>query len=310
MTSSIGVGDLLRAWCAVGGTPETVPTLLRVLGIELVLAEPGEKSTLQPGPAERRPGAAVSAASHSISTPPEEVAGEPAGPTQGQAVTLRRLPPRALTTPTWARDAVLPRPKAHVLPSPASLFEPLRERAILAASARSHRAEGPIDIAAVVEAMTRCRPLAVLPRLRIPSLRGGVQLVIDRSPWMAPFAADVDALRRRLIGVIGAAVEEIRVRAADGAGFELRPAWTPRRGVPVVIVGDLGRAALRSGREAPGVFWADLAHRASAADAEVVAVVPGRRASYDSVIPPGINVVSWDRSTRVVDAAAGRRARR
>jgi hypothetical protein len=301
MTPELGLGDLLRAWEACRRDLDALPVLVRLLGSEPAPAVsaaaqiertelPGRSSTGDVRKTHGR-GAESEVIKHAI------------------AVVLEPLPP-APTPPVPAWHTASPLKRATLAPRPPSppLFPPLRERALLAATARTMRDDGGIDVVAVVDAIAHLRLPRPLPRTRTPSLRGGAQLVIDAGPWMAPFTEDAAHLRSRLREVVGESLEELLVpalpplvRSPDAP--DPRAWMPPRPRTAIVVVSDLGRVAERQGRTGGTTAWMAFLADMEAAGFAPIVLVPGRGASYPRGRLRRTLLLGWDRRARVLEIA-------
>ncbi|HEY4239700.1 MAG TPA: hypothetical protein VGM88_07790 [Kofleriaceae bacterium] len=313
MRPAVGLGDLLRAWAAVGYAPEQLRPLAALLDLEPAVVA-AAVARVEAAPSQL--GSVTVGASAVIV--PSDTSRLDAPTTDVLATRLEILPPVPPPRPAWTSAGARIGAGHRFEPrTPRSLFRPERERALLAAAAGRARAEGEIDVPKLVEARARGRHLRVVPRRVLVSPRGGVQLVLDRSTWMAPFAADVDWLEARMRTVSGAALEVatvddapplVRLGDADDA-LAWRP---PPPGATLVVVSDLGRAARRAGRRAPEAAWRDLLERAQALQLDPVVIVPGRVSNYatlDAALRRSL-FLGWDDRARVAGIMHFRRTRR
>jgi hypothetical protein len=132
-------------------------------------------------------------------------------------------------------------------PAPLPLFSRLQRRGILSAALATYANEGDIDLDAAIESLAALRPLTRLPRIPAPTLRRGVQLLIDRGDGMDPFLADEDGLIRQLDDILSDDRLEVLYFAecptrgvADRPAGPRRPWRAPPSRVPVLILTDLG----------------------------------------------------------------------
>jgi hypothetical protein len=184
------------------------------------------------------------------------------------------------------------------------LFAPAQERGILAATLSMRVDEGSVDVGRVIEEVTARRPLARLPLLPVPTTRYGVQLLVDVSPAMDPFAADVEYLveaARRVMGVHRVSTAAFQGAPLDnvlGPTGEPGPWRPPPPGTPVVLVSDLGIGGPLLGHERPTrKEWLSFAARARAAGCPVIALVPFAPPRWDRRLRRAIRIVHWDRRT-------------
>lgn len=196
------------------------------------------------------------------------------------------------------------------------LFVPRWTRAIVSTALSVRTPEGPIDVDRLVHALSRALPIARLPRLPWPTVRNGVQLLVDTSDGMIPYAGDVDQLRDVVLRTVGR--DRVEVLAFDacptrGAGRGIRPRWTayraPARAVPIAVLTDLG-----IGRPGPGVDratvreWRAFADVARRSGCPVVAFVPYPADRVPRPLRASMTVISWDghTSVRTVHRLVGR----
>jgi hypothetical protein len=308
----IFAGDLIRAIRGLNVHTKDEDTMLRIANV-LGLRAPAPRPMLQPN--STTAGAAVASAAGSSATPaaePESVGGVARDDT-------------VLSTPTKVRDAPATRPKVpwfdavESLPAPSRtasrpalepLFIPRWTRAIVSASLSVRTADGPLDIDRIVARIARALPLLGLPRQPWPTVRLGVQLLVDTSDGMLPYIRDIDQLTAAVRRVIGR--DRIEILAFDsmptrGAGGGLRSTWTksyqpPVRPRPVAVVTDLGLGRPESsGDRGTTGEWLTFVDEARRAGCPVVAFVPYPLARIPVALLRGAAVISWDRSTSIRD---------
>lgn len=314
MTAEIGFADLLRAWDALGRSPGALAPLGQLFGLsvqrtpESISRPPSKPPLHEPLPMVREPSPVrtANAVGDAVSLSSTGIALEP-------------LPPAPPPVPVWLTAAPLPAPasiSAPGIPLP-PLFAPERERALLSSAARTLRSDGDIDVDAWVEAAARLLLPRWLPRQRIASLRGGVQLIIDQSAWMMPFAQDVHRVVARLRAVVGGVLQEQRVRELPPNIYTSTTnsveRWVPPLpGTAIMIVSDLGRAALQCGRLGPRMAWQGFLRALETANFESVVLVPGRASQYIDIEhnPHRTLLLDWDRSARVSELTKFRKGRR
>jgi len=253
----ISLGDVLRAAHALNpADPEAREALLRMLGLH-------EEEIITP--ASPSLGAALPSSSEQVShrqvEPPQpprweqaveqkdsvEVAisaGEAVAYTLTQVTTGSGSP----EIPAWlATGKILAADETAEPPAPLPLFSRAQRRGILSAALSTYVDEGDIDLDAAIESLAALRPLTRLPRTRVPTLRRGVQLLIDRGTGMDPFLADQDGLIRQLDDILSKDRLEILYfmecpmrGVADRPGGRRRPWRAPPSAIPVLLVTDLG----------------------------------------------------------------------
>lgn len=313
---TFGPADLLRAVRTLQAEDaETREAIAAVLGLGPAPAPPS--------PAPQPPPARANAARDPHEQParepgPDELPPMPPFPHRlpgdhhryGRVETVireRRPAGRYVPVPEWVRGApalASPRP----LPAPAAepLFPPRQQRAILGAALATYVAEGGLDVAAAVRAAVSLHPFDRLPRLLMRTLRRGVQVLVDRSAGMEPFAQDAESMVRAVAEVAG------RPRTVVLA-FRGSPPWEvethagerilwepPARGTPVLLVSDLGIGGPPLNPDRPRrEEWLELARRARRAGCPLVALVPFSPRRWDPVLARRITHLHWDRGTGV-----------
>ena len=206
----------------------------------------------------------------------------------------------------WETDShPLPRPaageEAYRLDS-----EPLLPRArsvdLLTAMAGVDEPTGSFDIARMTDRVARGEP-SVEVRTRRTSRRHGVQLLIDVSAAMAPFAGDCAAVRGIVEALFGSGARVNRfvgspLRGA-GAGSRPWPAYRPPRPpTPVLVLTDLGLGPTGDvGERADVAEWLRFAHIVARAGGRVAALVPGPRTRVPASLLRAVDVVEWDDTT-------------
>ncbi|MBL8350631.1 MAG: hypothetical protein JNL87_09970 [Burkholderiaceae bacterium] len=336
----VWIGDWLRAAIALQADAATVQAIGRLLGMAA-------------GPGAVAPAAADGAAGVGDEAPPDEGErlppphdhgghdghdgndGDSAAqaprppPTADAAAQHWRLPsriqplppadaadtePGAGPPPGWAGLAPLhpqplrPRPAAPLLATP-------RRRAVLSALLAETVADGEPDVDRIVASAALGLPLERLPRLPRRTLRHGAELRIDRAVWLAPFAADADALAAYLKRLLPPA--RLRLSTVDGSPSE-RPRPRRRRAAaaplpklkhaPVLLLSDLGQGAwARGGPPAPPLDWRRFAAAMSRRGRRVLALTPRPGPTAQA---SGIALWPWDERLGVAEAARSEPPRR
>jgi hypothetical protein len=184
------------------------------------------------------------------------------------------------------------------------LFPPRSTPAILQAALSRQVAEGPIDITSLVETVARCKPVSVVRRRYVPTLRYGVQVLVDLGPAMEPFRRDQEQVTRQIIATVGH--EKVRVRyfaysplrgTGTGAGWTWRrPYRPPSRGTPILLLSDMGIGGPAGDlRASTYPEWLEFGRIAAGNESGIVAFVvypPGRWPSWLASLG---HPVSWDR---------------
>lgn len=199
----------------------------------------------------------------------------------------------------------------EVVPLPFSpLFAPQWTRAILSATLATNGGDGSLDVEQLVEQLARREPIDHLPRMPAPTLRRGVQLLVDSSEGMAPFARDQAYLQDEIMNVVGADhVTALRFVGCPsrGVGSGPRRRWPayydpPPPGTVVLLLTDLGigRPPLATDY-ATTTEWEAFAVQVKRARCPVVALVPYAPARYPLALSYMMTIIQWDRHTAVGD---------
>jgi hypothetical protein len=246
----------------------------------------------------------VGAASSGPQTPQAELAGDELH------TTLRALgaPPRRL--PNWLYLAPPLPMEEDALPQtlPVPLLNPALARAVLSGALATTAHDGELWVEETVRRIATGLPVTEVPRRPRPTLRRGVQVLVDRGAAMLPFHEDIDSLLAQVSSVFGAPL--VRVLQFDrsplrGAGKGARRTWTayerqlPEPGTVVVAVTDLGIG------NPPGVLgaspseWLDFAALVQRHGCPLRALVPYPEARWPAGLRESLRILPWDRGTGV-----------
>jgi hypothetical protein len=261
-------------------------------------AAPAERTALafelQPRPERREP------------PPREAVADSPAQPFR-----LTQLESPERRPPTWIDDA-RPLPRVDASMQVPTAVEPLldsqQSRGVLSGALSRRLYDGPLDVREVIDRIARGKALIEIPRLPVPSLARGVQLLIDRGEGMAPYAADTAWIRSALAGVVGEYALEVLQFAHNpmrGAGRRSRRTWAPypqltppRRGATIVVITDLGiRSLPPPARPASADEWIAFADHLDRYGCPLLALVPYAPHRWPRRLRRRFAIVEWDRRT-------------
>jgi hypothetical protein len=206
---------------------------------------------------------------------------------------------------TTASDDLLPPESARrATPLPLLPLLPVRvTRGILTAAIATDTGDGRPDVEALVELVAQRRFTEAIPRVVRASLFRGVQLLLDRSPAMAPFTRDVTELARMVRSVVGHNVEEISFSGSpqDSLPSSRDSYAPPRPGTPALALSDLGIG------QAPGYLrpdarttWLPLAEMLLRRGSQLVALVPYPRSRWPE-LGGRIRMIPWDTTTSPAD---------
>jgi hypothetical protein len=315
----ISLGDALRAAADLKpGDAETRSLMLEMLGLEERGVAPAQRtigawkpsSTESLMAAHRR--SEVRASTRFETTAPQPP--EQRSPVQrrGSAAVVTRTHEGTGTfsTPSWlneAGDSLASESNGGPPPPTPALFGRVVRRGILSAVVSTLVPEGDFDLARIMHTLVARRPLARLPRLPIPTLRRGIQILIDRADAMSPFRQDQDDLivalddiladdRFEVLYFIGAPLRNV------GAGP--RSAWqawkAPAAPTPILVVTDLGIGGSPLDEDRPQqAEWLRFEAAARNHGNLVVALVPYEALRWPPALLRVMSIVHWSERTTV-----------
>lgn len=184
------------------------------------------------------------------------------------------------------------------------LFAPRWTRGILI-SLLATRGDGEIDVERLVEKIADFQPLDRLPRRPWPTMRCGVEVLVDVGEAMTPFVQDQTWLIAKIRRVAGCdRVKVLRFRGSPlrgvVSGTELRscPWQNPSAGVPILVVSNLGAGPGASASEnAPETEWLEFAGRVRRGGCPLVALSPHSNRRFSPRLRRALTIAHWDRAT-------------
>jgi hypothetical protein len=225
---------------------------------------------------------------------------------------LERLSRQRSKKPDWLRAELLPdkpdsaQEKGAFEPEP--LFRPELTRSILTALLATMANQGEIDLDIIIDTIAGGRVLSSVPRMSVPTLARGVQLLEDRGEAMMPFRADIQAIQKE-VGLLlgGNSIDVLRFAGCPtrGAGKGSVRSWRdyfdwyrPATGTLVVCVTDLGigKPPEPSMRAAPSE-WLEFAERIRQIGCYMVALVPYGPSRWPPKLVRRISIIHWDQTT-------------
>jgi hypothetical protein len=187
------------------------------------------------------------------------------------------------------------------LPPIEPLFVPRWIRGILGAAISVPLPDGPPDLDRIVDAVARRQALRAVPRQAAPTLRLGVQLLVDRSTRMAPFARDQEWLEwalRRVLGETSVAVYPFvgtPLPVDGGPSYRL-----PATGTPVLALTDLGIARpMFDSEPSDAAAWLGFAEAVRRGGCALTAFVPYPPSRWPARLGEAMTVIQWERTTSV-----------
>ena len=185
------------------------------------------------------------------------------------------------------------------------LFHPRWTRILLHEALSTRDNTGQLDIASVVEALSRAEPLARLPRLWRQRTGGGMHVLLDLGEAMRPFAEDQYNVVEDIKRVATAqAVTQLFFRRCPSYGVskqphgESEPYLTPPYGTTILLLSDVG-AGSDGTHEPPAPLreWLDFSQRVRKARCRLVALTPYSRGEVAPALHGAMAVIPWDRTT-------------
>jgi hypothetical protein len=245
----------------------------------------------------------------------------------GRPFTIEHLGRRAPGTGDSGRGpTVIPRVtalepgtgEASLAPPPLTpLLTPQWTRAVTSTLARTWVDSGEFDVAKLVDVVTGLRPISRVPRRPLPTVRRGVQLLVDVGEAMMPFWRDQElmaATARRVIG--DDLVTELRFVGSPLAGcWSLRsgvpgPYHPPASGTPVLLLTALNIQRPPTVRDrASDDEWLAFVSMVRHAGCAVTALVPYTKDRWPRALERVLPMICWDRSSDVRSVLRIARAR-
>jgi hypothetical protein len=228
-----------------------------------------------------------------------------------------RSPHTTRTTDEWDVEPLALEPVAEAATSPRlPLIEPKEAATILRLAVRTNARHSGLDVPAVVARIAAAKPLEPLPSRPRPTVRFGVEVLVDIGTAMQPFARDhldVVQVLNQIIGTSGVRVLYFDTCPDRGAGPGAAQTWQqyvpPPRGTPVLVLSDLGIGGFPFDHmRADSKEWRTFFVNARRAGARCVALVPYPPARWPHWVAGLAQLVQWDRGVTAV--AATRRWRR
>ncbi|MCX5117264.1 hypothetical protein OG992_08740 [Micromonospora sp. NBC_00362] len=159
--------------------------------------------------------------------------------------------------------------------------------------------------------MSKARGIDELPRRRRPTLRFGVEILIDRGPGMQPYARDHEAVIevvRQLVGPDRMKVRYFEAVPTRGIGSGPARRWRPYTptpgGIPILLITDFGIGGFAMDQfRAQAAEWHRFFTMARAAGVDYTALVPYPLARWPRWARSHVHIVQWDRRSRPTAAS-------
>ena len=220
--------------------------------------------------------------------------------------------PYKAPTLTWlhtAKPLAGPASSTIAAADPMPLLVPRWTRNILATLLATRQADGPLDLDRIVRNIASQEWTVRLPRVPRDAPRG-VQLLVDVSDAMTPFAADQRRLTqalRRLLGPDRMSKLEFSssplqrlIDPATEDWREYREGDYPPNRTPVLALTDLGigRPPLSAPRASVD-DWIRFARQLAGRGSPLIALVPYGESRWPDRLRRALHIVTWDRATTV-----------
>jgi hypothetical protein len=321
MPSEIWVGDLARALAALPpGRDTAADTVARLLGFARPSAEtaPATPAGQADGDAPagfasagQEPGAGGGAQEDGTPKSPE--------PPRSDLPLLKPVARQAVEGTGWGTES-LPPPEIETVGTVHEripLLEPRSAAATFQTMIARKFPDGPLDVPAVVEMLARRQLPDRLPRQAWPTLRFGIEVLVDLGLPMRLFAGDQAQVVQQVRAIAGDQLTNVRYFSdvpARGAGTGPRWTWEeyepPGPGTRVLVLSDFGLGApLWYAHRGDADEWRSFTHllRRQGCDAVALAPVPaGRWPGWLTALMP---LICWDRTTTVSTVIAALRGR-
>ncbi|MEV1065243.1 hypothetical protein [Streptomyces sp. NPDC050263] len=310
MRSQVWVGDAVRA-LALARTESEQAQVLEMLGFAPGVVLPADRGAPFPGPV--GPQASAEAPHRQQDPEPEHDLPprlpaedrEPGVDAADELPLLRPVRVEAVPTPGETVEP-LARPASERAPLPhLPLLVPAWTSAIVRSLISRRVPEGTVDIPSLIDTLAHGRPVGRLPRMPVPTMRYGVQVLVDRGAGMQPFRRDQNQLLERVCAVVGPHLVEVGYfsgvpQRGTGPGARwTRTAYTPpESGRPVLLLSDLGLGGppddpARGTRE----DWEHFVGLVTRAGCGVVALCPYPPGRWPRWMTGLLPLFSWDRTT-------------
>ena len=197
------------------------------------------------------------------------------------------------------------------------LFGRRTGRAILTGALGSMAEEGEIDVERIVVTLSEARPLTAVPLLFGPTLRHGVEVLVDVSVGLDPFRGDVSSLLQALGDLLADDVLDVSYfNHCPGRGITRHAGrrwcpWSPAFvRAPVLVVSDLGIGGpLEAEERASTEEWLQVARAVRGTGRAMLALVPYEGRRWPPALARAMTLLHWSERTTAgeIRRAVGRR---
>lgn len=227
-----------------------------------------------------------------------------------------RLPSEMVQLPSLSREQ--PEWLIHLRPfqrEPSALpelppFTPLLNhkwtRSILSDFLSTMAQNGEIDTIKIIDLLVQGRALNELPRRNLPTLRKGVQILVDISESMIPFKRDQEHIMKEIASILPAdCIEILYFEGAPSWGVysdmsdEIKPYAPPMSGTPILMLTDLGIGhPPHINNQSLIAEWMRFAQGIHSDKQPIVALVPYARYRWPRSLMKLMLIYLWDTSNQ------------
>ena len=307
MASEIWVGDLARALAALPpGRDTAADTVARLLGFTLPSAGTASATLAGDAPAGfswagQEPGAGGDEGEDGTPRSPE--------PPRSDLPLLKPVARQAVEGTGWGMKS-LPPPETRTVgtvPERIPLLESRSAAATFQTMITRKFPDGPLDVPAVVDMLARRQLPSRLPRQTWPTLRFGVEVLVDMGLPMRLFAGDQAQVIRQVRAIAGDQLTSVRYFSdAPTRGAGTGPRWTweeyqpPGPGTRVLVLSDFGLGApLWYAHGGDATEWRSFTHCLRRQGCDAVALAPVPISRWPGWLTALMPVICWDRTTTV-----------
>jgi hypothetical protein len=188
------------------------------------------------------------------------------------------------------------------------LINPKWARAIITKLLSMDAYEGSPDIILMIKIISQNRIIRKIPCKSIPTLRRGVQVLIDIGPGMVPYMRDQESLIEQLYYIVGR--DRIEVWGFIGTPLEhaisrnlpnLTHYLPPSPGTPILILTDFGIANLPFKPKIASIDnWKSFIRFANDMKFILLALTPYSSDRWPLALKNWITIIPWDRMTNLI----------
>jgi hypothetical protein len=223
--------------------------------------------------------------------------------------------------PAWLQAhgaLVSTEPSTRSAPAIEPLFRSETRLALLAALLATDADEGDLDLELILERLSQLRPIEELPRLPVPTLQRGVQVLLDVGQGMDPYAEDRDSFAGWLGGILPndrVSVLQFVGCPSRGCGIGPRSEWSPwvppNRGTPVLALTDLGiNGPIFDTERGQMREWLAFARRLEALGCPFAALLPYAANRWPPRLARAMRLLHWSERANTRQVTYARRRRR